>query len=166
MANIFGNVISDSDGRDGSFNREVLQHVILAKKPYERRLRGATPILYVILLRKPRNERPRIQSLDVAHFFLTLVVLWLGVTLTFSIWARGWEAHTFLCLEEGAKPHPGYLGFTSSQSAAKCCKTKTWRSARWQITYVFWHVITSCKTSLESNVRETRSAIPRDQKVT
>ena len=40
-------------------NREVLQHVILAKKPYERRLRGATPILYVILVRKPRNERPR-----------------------------------------------------------------------------------------------------------
>ena len=39
--------------------REVLQHVILAKKPYERRLRGATPILYVILERKPRNERPR-----------------------------------------------------------------------------------------------------------
>ena len=40
-------------------NREVLQHVILAKKPYERRLRGAAPILYVILVRKPRNERPR-----------------------------------------------------------------------------------------------------------
>ena len=40
-------------------NREVLQYVILAKKPYERRLRGATPILYVILVRKPRNERPR-----------------------------------------------------------------------------------------------------------
>ena len=39
--------------------REVLQHVILAKKPYERRLRGAAPILYVILVRKPRNERPR-----------------------------------------------------------------------------------------------------------
>ena len=40
-------------------NREVLQHVILAKKPYERRLRGEAPILYVILVRKPRNERPR-----------------------------------------------------------------------------------------------------------
>ena len=40
-------------------NREVLQHVILAKKPYERRLQGAAPILYVILVRKPRNERPR-----------------------------------------------------------------------------------------------------------
>ena len=39
--------------------REVLQHVILAKKPYERRLRGAAPILYVILVRKPRNERLR-----------------------------------------------------------------------------------------------------------
>ena len=38
---------------------EVLQHVILAKKPYERRLRGAALILYVILVRKPRNERPR-----------------------------------------------------------------------------------------------------------
>ena len=42
-----------------SYIREVLQHVILAKKPYERRLRGAAPILYVILVRKPRNERPR-----------------------------------------------------------------------------------------------------------
>ena len=39
--------------------REVLQHVILAKKPYKRRLQGAAPILYVILVRKPRNERPR-----------------------------------------------------------------------------------------------------------
>ena len=45
-------------------------------------------------------------------------------------------------------PHPGCLGFTSSWSAATCCKTKTWRSARWQITYVFWYVITCCKTSL------------------
>ena len=68
----------------------------------------------------------------------------------FDLGTRGRKAHTFLCLEEGAKPHPGYLGFTSSQSAAKCCKTKTWRSARWQITYVFWHVITYCKTSLMS----------------
>ena len=27
----------------------------------------------------------------------------------FDLGTRGWEAHTFLCLEEGAKPHPGYL---------------------------------------------------------
>ena len=85
------------------------------------------------------------------RFFLTLVILWLGVTHTFSIWAHGDGKRTlFFCLEEGAKPHPGYLGFTSSQSSAKCCKTKTQRSARWQITYVFWHVITYCKTSLIS----------------
>ena len=32
----------------------------------------------------------------------------------FDLGTRGWEAHTFLCLEEGAQPHPGYLGFTSS----------------------------------------------------
>ena len=40
---------------------EVLQHVILAKKPYdrERRLRGAAPVLYVILVRKPRKLGPR-----------------------------------------------------------------------------------------------------------
>ena len=37
---------------------EVLQHVILAKKPYERRLRGAVPVLYVILVRKPRKLGP------------------------------------------------------------------------------------------------------------
>ena len=43
----------------------------------------------------------------------------------FDLGTRGWEVHAFLCLEEGAKPHPGFLGFTSSQSAAKCCKTKT-----------------------------------------
>ena len=43
----------------------------------------------------------------------------------FDLGTRGRKAHTFLCLEEGAKPHRGYLGFTSSQSAAKCCKTKT-----------------------------------------
>ena len=43
----------------------------------------------------------------------------------FDSGTRGWEAHTFLCLEEGAKPHPGFSAFTSSQSAAKCCKTKT-----------------------------------------
>ena len=66
----------------------------------------------------------------------------------FALGTRGWEAHAFLCLEEGAKPHPGFSAFTSSQSAAKCCKTKTWRSGWRQITYVFWHVITYCKTSL------------------
>ena len=36
-------------------NNEVLQHVILAKKPYERRLPDAVLVLYVILVRKPRN---------------------------------------------------------------------------------------------------------------
>ena len=39
--------------------REVLQHVILAKKPYGRRLRGAAPFHYVILVRKPRKLGPR-----------------------------------------------------------------------------------------------------------
>ena len=34
---------------------EVLQHVILAKKPYDRRLRGAAPVLYFILVRKPHK---------------------------------------------------------------------------------------------------------------
>ena len=66
----------------------------------------------------------------------------------FDLGTRGWEGHAFLCLEEGAKPHPGFSAFTSSQSAAKCCKTKTWRGGWRQITYVFWHVITYCKTSL------------------
>ena len=33
-------------------NSEVLQHVILAKKRYKRRLRGAAPILYIIRVRK------------------------------------------------------------------------------------------------------------------
>ena len=36
-----------------------LQHVILAKKPYERCLRGAVPVLFVILVRKPRKLGPR-----------------------------------------------------------------------------------------------------------
>ena len=40
-------------------NSGVLQHVILAKKPYERRLRGAAPVLYVILVRKPHKIAPR-----------------------------------------------------------------------------------------------------------
>ena len=38
---------------------EALQQVILAKKPYERRLWGATPVLYVILVCKPRKLKPR-----------------------------------------------------------------------------------------------------------
>ena len=76
----------------------------------------------------------------------------------FDLGTRGWEAHTFLCLEEGAKPHPGFLGFSSSCSSATCCKTKTWRSARWQITYVFWHVITYCKTSLIASRASTFQA--------
>ena len=70
----------------------------------------------------------------------------------FDLGTRGWEAHTFLCFEEGAKPHRGFPAFMSSQSAAKCCKTKTWRSVWRQITYVFWHVITYCKTSLALHV--------------
>ena len=68
----------------------------------------------------------------------------------FDLGTRGWEAHAFLCLEEGAEPHPGFSAFTSSQSAAKCCKTKSWRSGWRQITYMFWHKITYCKTSLFS----------------
>ena len=32
-------------------NSEVLQHVILAKKPYGRRLQDAAPFLYAILVR-------------------------------------------------------------------------------------------------------------------
>ena len=36
--------------------REVLQHVILAKKAYERRLRGAAPVLYVILVHNHINS--------------------------------------------------------------------------------------------------------------
>ena len=43
----------------------------------------------------------------------------------FDLGTRGWEVHTFLCVEDAAKPHPGFWGFTSSQSAEKCCKTKT-----------------------------------------
>ena len=33
----------------------------------------------------------------------------------FDLGTRGWEAHAFLCLEEGAKPHPG--GFQLSRQA-------------------------------------------------
>ena len=35
----------------------------------------------------------------------------------FDLGTWGWEAHTFLCLEEGANPQPGFLAFTSSQSS-------------------------------------------------
>ena len=59
-------------------------------RPYERRLRGAAPILCVTLERNKTTYRAAwLRSLDVADFFLTLVVLWLGVTLTFSIWIHG-----------------------------------------------------------------------------
>ena len=37
----------------------------------------------------------------------------------FDLGTRGWEAHAFLCLEEGAKPHPGFSAFTSSQKRSK-----------------------------------------------
>ena len=37
---------------------EALQHVISVKKLYEHRLRGAAPVLYVILVRKPRKLGP------------------------------------------------------------------------------------------------------------
>ena len=38
---------------------EILHHVILTKKPYGRRLRGAALVLYVILVCKPRKLSPR-----------------------------------------------------------------------------------------------------------
>ena len=43
----------------GQHNSEVLQHFIVAKKPYELRLRGAAPALYIILVRKPHKLGPR-----------------------------------------------------------------------------------------------------------
>ena len=105
-------------------NREVLQHVILAKKPYERRLRGAATVLYVILVRKPRklglryglSTEPNFSHLG--HFVVR------RDSHLFDLGTRGWKAHTFLCLGEGAKPYPGYLGFTSSQSAANLSVAK------------------------------------------
>ena len=78
----------------------------------------------------------------------------------FDLGTRGWEAHTFLCLEEGAKPEPGVSAFTSSQSVPKCCKTKTWRCVGRLITYVFWNVITYCKTSFLSDLNQ---AVPNPQ---
>ena len=88
-------------------NNKVLQTLILAKRPYKHRLKGAAPVLYVSWNVNHVNS-DLAGSLDVADFFfLTLVVLWLGLTLTFSIWARGdVKMHSYLCLEEGAEPHP------------------------------------------------------------
>ena len=71
----------------------------------------------------------------------------------FGLGTQGWEANTFLCLEEGAKAAPGVFEFHVKPKRSKCCKTKTWRNARRQITYVFWHVITYCKTSLLSCIK-------------
>ena len=36
----------------------------------------------------------------------------------FDLGTRGWGAHTFLCLEEGAKPHPGCI-WVSRQAKAQ-----------------------------------------------
>ena len=83
------------------------------------------------------------------QFFLTFAVLWLGVTLAFSILEQGDGKRTlFVVCRKVLSPHPGFSAFTSSQSAAKCSKIKTLRCAWRQSTYVFWHVITDYKTSL------------------
>ena len=71
-----------------SNNSEVLQHVILAKKPYERRLRGAarfSTLSWYVNHVNPGLARVSRRS----RFFSHLVILWLSVTLTFSIWAHG-----------------------------------------------------------------------------
>ena len=81
-------------------------------KKRNRRLRGAAPILYVILVRKPRNEQPRYTVSRCSRIFSHLghFVVRRDPHL-FDLGTRGWEAHTFLCLEEGTKPEPGVFGF-------------------------------------------------------
>ena len=87
---------------------EVLQYVLLAKKPYERCLRSATPFLYDILGRKPRKSEPRYGFLTKPIFpHLGRFVLRRDSHL-FDLGTRGWEAHSFFCVEEGDEPHPGF----------------------------------------------------------
>ena len=78
------------------------------------------------------------------------MVLWLGVTLTFSIWAHGDGKRTlfFVWRKVLSRTRGIWVSRQAKAQQSVRCKTKTWRSARWQITYVFWHVITYCKTSL------------------
>ena len=42
----------------------------------------------------------------------------------FDLGTRGWEAHTFLCLEEGAKLYPGYWVSRQAKAQQSVAKPK------------------------------------------
>ena len=77
--------------------REVLQHVILAKKPYERRLRGA--VRFSTLSWYVNHVNSGLATVSRRSRFCSYLRRFVvrHDSHLFDLGTQGWEAHAFLC---------------------------------------------------------------------